>query len=464
MVLRARARTFATALSRPSVAKPRRGSIVTSAAATAAVAAAPAAPKAALSVLHVVGKLLEGDAGKTLPLWQVGLATFAQVALTFLVSRTIVQVVRAAAAHADTNLEQHIDQMGRVSLQYAAINSALFALQGPVSFFLPLAAVLFAMHKGADFIEDVLFVQRDTFNSLATGTAEKFAAVLNGVDHLSESLSGVFLVALVTWCIISWKDKIVDVITYRGKDEASAGRLTEFDKMLRPISQASTWLLVAGGMLSTLNILGIDISPLVTVGGVSGIAIGFGAQSVTASIISGLNLFLTRPFVVGERVKVTNQFGATIVEGVVESINPMRTILTNKQNHSVAMPNKALIEMNIINQSRLEAAKAAPVTMLAPLYSSVGIKYKDISAVPAVAHAISQYLRNSEVIDTDLPNGCHLQSLKEADAAEYKITAHTLARNPAHQEEVQMDLMLHISKIVQNQGAELAYVETLPGM
>ena len=39
-----------------------------------------------------------------------------------------------------------------------------------------------------------------------------------------------------------------------------------------------------------LQVMGINVQPLLAVGGVSGIAIGFGAQSVSAKAITGINL------------------------------------------------------------------------------------------------------------------------------------------------------------------------------
>ena len=48
--------------------------------------------------------------------------------------------------------------------------------------------------------------------------------------------------------------------------------------------------LPAPGALLALQILGINVQPLLAVGGVSGIAIGFGAQSVSANAITGINL------------------------------------------------------------------------------------------------------------------------------------------------------------------------------
>ena len=70
-------------------------------------------------------------------------------------------------------------------------------------------------------------------------------------------------------------------------------------RVLLPLSSLSGWGLTAVGALMVMHVLGFNIQPLLTVGGVGGLAFGFGAQSVTSNSISGLNLFLTRPFVVG---------------------------------------------------------------------------------------------------------------------------------------------------------------------
>ena len=42
-----------------------------------------------------------------------------------------------------------------------------------------------------------------------------------------------------------------------------------------------------------MHVVGLNIQPLLAVGGVSGIAIGLGAQTVTANALSGVNLVRT---------------------------------------------------------------------------------------------------------------------------------------------------------------------------
>ena len=56
------------------------------------------------------------------------------------------------------------------------------------------------------------------------------------------------------------------------------------------MSQLGGWAMTLVAILTSLNVLGINIQPLLAVGGVSGVAIAFGAQTVTANAIAGVNL------------------------------------------------------------------------------------------------------------------------------------------------------------------------------
>lgn len=60
--------------------------------------------------------------------------------------------------------------------------------------------------------------------------------------------------------------------------------------MLRPIGTLLGWALGAAGILNVLHALGLNIQPLLAAGGVSGLAIGFGAQKLTSNILSGAKL------------------------------------------------------------------------------------------------------------------------------------------------------------------------------
>ena len=100
------------------------------------------------------------------------------------------------------------------------------------------------------------------------------------------------------------------------------GGAANLERLLLPLSSLSGWGLTAVGALMVIHVLGFNIQPLLTVGGVGGLAFGFGAQAVTSNAISGLNLFLTRPFVVGGKylsLPVHQALVASVSEGALQT-------------------------------------------------------------------------------------------------------------------------------------------------
>ena len=69
------------------------------------------------------------------------------------------------------------------------------------------------------------------------------------------------------------------------------------ERVVLPLSGLSSWVVVLAGGLMMLHVLGINVQPLLTVTGVSGIIVGLAAQSVMANMISGINLVRAVPAV-----------------------------------------------------------------------------------------------------------------------------------------------------------------------
>ena len=61
-------------------------------------------------------------------------------------------------------------------------------------------------------------------------------------------------------------------------------------RMLRPLNTLATWLLGIAGSLNVLHVFGYNVQPLLAAGGVSGIALGFGAQKITQNLLSGITM------------------------------------------------------------------------------------------------------------------------------------------------------------------------------
>ena len=75
----------------------------------------------------------------------------------------------------------------------------------------------------------------------------------------------------------------------------SGGQGRALERVMLPVSGLASWVVVCAGSLMCLAILGINVQPLLTVGGVSTVLVGLSAQSVLANLISGINLVSASP-------------------------------------------------------------------------------------------------------------------------------------------------------------------------
>lgn len=98
-------------------------------------------------------------------------------------------------------------------------------------------------------------------------------------------------------------------------------------RIVFPLSTLINWATITAAILSSLHALGINIQPLLALGSVSTIAIGFAAQSTVTNVVSAFSLYTARPFIVGDRIQLKSMSGAVVVHGTVEKILPMSTVI-----------------------------------------------------------------------------------------------------------------------------------------
>lgn len=99
------------------------------------------------------------------------------------------------------------------------------------------------------------------------------------------------------------------------------------------------------GFIILLQTAGINLSSLTVLLGALGVGIGFGLQTITNNLISGLIIFLERPIKVGDRIEVAD------VEGNVTDISMRATEILTNDNISIIVPNSEFISGTVINWS-----------------------------------------------------------------------------------------------------------------
>ena len=95
------------------------------------------------------------------------------------------------------------------------------------------------------------------------------------------------------------------------------------------------------GLVNALATMGVDTAGLLASLGIVGITIGFAARDAFSNLISGILIFLDRPFVIGDLVEVGDNYGR------VEQITLRSTRIITSDGKMLAVPNAEIINKTV---------------------------------------------------------------------------------------------------------------------
>lgn len=96
-----------------------------------------------------------------------------------------------------------------------------------------------------------------------------------------------------------------------------------------------------------LAVLGVPMTSIIAVIGTAGVAIGLALQDSLSNIAGGFSIMLTKPFKIGDYIKVDD------VEGTVEAINMWYTELHSYDNKAIFYPNGQITSKKVTNYTTL---------------------------------------------------------------------------------------------------------------
>lgn len=102
-------------------------------------------------------------------------------------------------------------------------------------------------------------------------------------------------------------------------------------------------LVIVFVIIATLGNFGITIAPLIALAGASAFGATFALQGPLSNYGAGLAIILTRPFVVGNTVKIQK------VSGVVEEVSLAATVLRGEDGEKITVPNKEVVGQILVN-------------------------------------------------------------------------------------------------------------------
>lgn len=154
---------------------------------------------------------------------------------------------------------------------------------------------------------------------------EQIAALLG--DALVALL--VFAAFLLVWKVVQWL--IRPALRRTRLDETAMAFLETIVK----------YTILAIGVINAAAAIGINTGSVLASLGIAGLTIGFAARDAFSNLISGLLIYLDRPFVIGDLVEIGGNYGR------VEQITLRSTRIVTVDGKMLAVPNSDIINKTV---------------------------------------------------------------------------------------------------------------------
>lgn len=179
---------------------------------------------------------------------------------------------------------------------------------------------------------------------LTTTLIPDTAEVEKNLSALQKFLDSISLTKIVTALVLLAVCLLMTKLILKGQDKL-LGR-SKLDKSLHGLTRSFTKILLLFiTVMVVAGSLGIDTSSLLAVLSVAGLAASLALQDSLSNLASGINILLTKPFVVGDFVT------AGTYSGTVQEIRIAYTQLATPENQVVMIPNRTVTASVIINYS-----------------------------------------------------------------------------------------------------------------
>jgi small-conductance mechanosensitive channel len=152
-----------------------------------------------------------------------------------------------------------------------------------------------------------------------------------------------FYIVMGSWILSTF---LHDVIAVYGKDLAQMTESDWDDRLIELLERIVKYLVWFAGLMLILSVFEINITPFLAGAGIAGLAIALAAQDILSNFFGGAIITVDKPFRIGDRIKVENNYG-----DVVE-IGPRSTRIKTPDNQIITMPNNKITTSIIVNYSQ----------------------------------------------------------------------------------------------------------------
>lgn len=213
------------------------------------------------------------------------------------------------------------------------------------------------------------------------------------------------------------------------------------------INKLITAVVVLIGIVESLRLLGVSAGVLFAASGFSAAALGFGARTLIENLLSGVMLYINRPFVVGDQITIPEQS----LQGTVNRIGAYYTELLTPDRQPLYIPNAVFASQAVINARRREQRELLLELLLRP---------QDHGAVAAITAELTAQLAQTPGVAHELPQRVHAVGI---EAAGLRLRLQCFCSSDLDAAlALQQQLLLAMAAAIERHGAALA--QPLPGL
>jgi MscS family membrane protein len=195
------------------------------------------------------------------------------------------------------------------------------------------------------------------------------------------------------------------------------------------------------GIIVGMQSLGMNMSAILTIGGIGSAAFAFAAKDVIANFFGGIMVLFNRPFRVGDWVVVKG------IEGGIERIGLYATYIRTGDKRLVYVPNSIFVSGVIENTSKRTSRR---------LSETIGVRYDDFDAVERIIGDLGTLFEGDDAINHNQPVRVTFGGYGDS-AIDISILAFTHTTSIAEYVKIRERLMLEVGRIVQKHGADFAF-------
>lgn len=257
---------------------------------------------------------------------------------------------------------------------------------------------------------------------------------------LINNLRQVLLLSTFTWLIMRWKQRIEVLIleTYIQKKDQHLQKA-----LVAAVARMASIAIALITLITVLHIFNVSLNTLLAFGGAGAVASGLAAKDIVANFFGGLMIFATRPFSVGDWINSPDKS----IEGTVVDIGWYMTCIRSMERRPIYVPNAIFSSLVVCNPSRMSHRR---------FRHTIGIRYSDFDKVKNISSQIEKLLKTHPEIDATQPLFVNFNSFS-AYSLDILVNAFSRATNWQRWFELQQELLLEIGKIIEKEGAEIAF-------